>query len=155
MDIRAMRKRLGLSVPAFSKKYGIPTRTLESWELEERTPPGYVLALLESRVIQDITISDIAKECAEELDIKCPEIKLKQHDNILETTLAICREMRRVYQTIYNKQILDLQEAVIDANAYASIFIQKKFGVKPLFQDLPEPIRKKIEKRIDFLRKNA
>lgn len=197
MEIRTMRKRLGLSIPAFSKKYGIPARTLEDWESGRRKPPGYVFEILEKEIIKDITILDTAEKCAEDLKIDCPKISfeldgrtsgniaatildsnkkfkeimlIKDYDNLLDALLAVCHELRHIYQSVYNEHIFDdyvelgsdisfegynLQDAEIDANAYASLFIQANFGVKPLFQNFPEPIRKKIEKRIDFLRKNA
>lgn len=197
MDIRTMRKRLGLSIPAFSKKYGIPARTLEDWESGRRKPPGYVFEILEKRIMEDVTIIDTVEKCAENLKIDCPKIsfgldgrtsgniaatildsnkKVKEilltndYDNILDTLLAVCHEMRHIYQSVYDKNILDgyielgsdisfeaynLQAAEVDANAYASLFIQSNFGVKPLFQNFSESVRKKIEKRIDFLRKSA
>ncbi len=34
----------------FSKAYGVPIRTLQSWEMGERVPPAYVLDLLEFRI---------------------------------------------------------------------------------------------------------
>lgn len=197
MDIRSMRKKLGMSVPAFSKRYGIPVRTLENWDSGIRKPPEYVFEMLEKKVIQDITILDTAEKCAENLNIKCPKIsfgldgrtsgniaatildsnkKVKEimiindYNNILDALLAVCHEMRHIYQSVYDEHILDgyielgsgisfeaynLQAAEVDANAYASLFIQANFGIKPLFQNFQEPVRKKIEKRIDFLRKNA
>ena len=52
MNIKEMRKLLGLTQAAFSEKYKIPKRTIEDWESERRTPPVYVLYLLE-RVVTD------------------------------------------------------------------------------------------------------
>lgn len=34
----------------FSKAYGVPARTLQSWEMGDRVPPAYVLDLLEFRI---------------------------------------------------------------------------------------------------------
>lgn len=34
----------------FSKVYGVPLRTLQSWEIGDRVPPAYVLDLLEFRI---------------------------------------------------------------------------------------------------------
>lgn len=34
----------------FSKAYGVPLRTLQSWEIGDRVPPAYVLDLLEFRI---------------------------------------------------------------------------------------------------------
>ena len=45
-----MRETLNLSQSAFSKKFKIPKRTIEDWEAGRRTPPIYVLHLLEFAV---------------------------------------------------------------------------------------------------------
>ncbi len=45
-----MRNYIGVSRAEFSRRYNIPLRTLESWESEVRTPPEYVLQLLEESV---------------------------------------------------------------------------------------------------------
>ncbi len=50
MNIAEMRNYIGISRAEFSRRYRIPLRTLESWEAEVRTPPEYVLALLEESV---------------------------------------------------------------------------------------------------------
>lgn len=50
MDIIEMRNYIGVSRAEFSRRYGIPLRTLESWEAGVRTPPEYVLKLLEESV---------------------------------------------------------------------------------------------------------
>lgn len=50
MDITEMRNYIGVSRAEFSRRYGIPLRTLESWESGVRTPPEYVLNLLEESV---------------------------------------------------------------------------------------------------------
>lgn len=52
--IKKIRQMTGYSQEEFSKKYNIPTRTLNSWELEERTPPAYVVELLEFKVKKDL-----------------------------------------------------------------------------------------------------
>lgn len=50
MDITEMRNYIGVSRAEFSRRYNIPIRTLESWEAGVRTPPEYVLNLLEESV---------------------------------------------------------------------------------------------------------
>lgn len=50
MTISEMREHLKISRAEFSRRYNIPIRTLESWESEVRTPPEYVLQLLEESV---------------------------------------------------------------------------------------------------------
>lgn len=50
LTITEMRNYIGISRAEFSRRYNIPLRTLESWESEVRTPPEYVLNLLEESV---------------------------------------------------------------------------------------------------------
>ena len=53
MELKEMRKLLGLSQAALGKKYNIPVRTIEQWESGRRKAPIYVLELLERVVIED------------------------------------------------------------------------------------------------------
>lgn len=50
LTITEMRNYIGVSRAEFSRRYRIPLRTLESWEAGVRTPPGYVLQLLEESI---------------------------------------------------------------------------------------------------------
>lgn len=52
--IGLMREDLGISRADFSRKYGIPVRTLEAWEAEEREAPDYVIDLLGRAVYSDM-----------------------------------------------------------------------------------------------------
>jgi putative transcriptional regulator len=49
-EIRAI---LGISRAEFSRRYNIPLRTLEEWDAGRRTPPTYVIELLERVVTED------------------------------------------------------------------------------------------------------
>lgn len=53
MTVKEMREYLGITKVAFSRKYGIPPRTLDSWESGERTPAPYILKLLQRAVQED------------------------------------------------------------------------------------------------------
>jgi putative transcriptional regulator len=54
MEIKELRMLSGLSQQAFSDKYKIPKRSIENWESGKRTPPEYVISLLERAVKEDI-----------------------------------------------------------------------------------------------------
>ena len=54
MEIKQLRMVSGLSQQAFSDKYKIPKRSIENWESGKRTPPEYVISLLERAVKEDI-----------------------------------------------------------------------------------------------------
>ena len=46
-DLKEIRLRLGLSQAKIAEKLTIPLRTWQSWELEERHCPAYVIRLIE------------------------------------------------------------------------------------------------------------
>lgn len=50
MEIRELRKKTGMSQSEFAEHIGIPLSTLRSWEHGRRTPPEYVMGLLEFRI---------------------------------------------------------------------------------------------------------
>ncbi len=50
IEIRAI---LGISRAEFSRKYGIPIRTLENWDAGTRQPPEWLLKLLERVARED------------------------------------------------------------------------------------------------------
>lgn len=54
MNIRELRKQLGDTQTEFAERYHIPFRTIQNWEAGVRTPPEYLLELLESRVKEDV-----------------------------------------------------------------------------------------------------
>lgn len=52
--IKALRSQTGLSQTEFGKRLGgIPLRTIQNWEREERTPPAWTLELIAYRVEHD------------------------------------------------------------------------------------------------------
>lgn len=53
MKIKEMPPLLGLNLREFSKRYGIPYRTLQGWIGGERECPPYVRELLERAVLED------------------------------------------------------------------------------------------------------
>lgn len=59
MELKEMRKLLGLSQSAFGKRYNIPVRTIQDWESRRRKAPIYVLELLERVVVEDSEKRDI------------------------------------------------------------------------------------------------
>ena len=54
INIRELRTKLGDTQSEFSARYNIPFRTVQNWEAGIRTPPGYVLDLLEERIREDL-----------------------------------------------------------------------------------------------------
>ena len=54
MNIREMRMCLGDTQREFAERYHIPFRTVQNWEAGVRTPPEYIIALLENRIRADL-----------------------------------------------------------------------------------------------------
>ena len=52
-EIKAIRKKTGLTQAAFAERYHIPKRTVENWETEVTVPPRYVVELLKRAVDAD------------------------------------------------------------------------------------------------------
>lgn len=54
MTAKEIRELLGVSRAEFSRRYGIPIRTLEDWDWGKRVPSEWVLKLLERVVKEDM-----------------------------------------------------------------------------------------------------
>lgn len=54
MTIKEIRQLTNLSQSKFCKKYGIPLQTFQKWEQGHRSPPNYVVELLEFKVREDL-----------------------------------------------------------------------------------------------------
>ena len=54
MYIRDLRTKLGDTQSEFAARYHIPFRTVQNWEAGVRTPPEYVMRLLECRIREDL-----------------------------------------------------------------------------------------------------
>lgn len=50
MNIKDLRTTCGMTITAFSEYLGIPYRTIQDWEREVRTPPEYVVKLIEYKL---------------------------------------------------------------------------------------------------------
>ena len=53
MTTKEIRDLLGISRAEFSRRYGIPVRTLENWDAGKTRPPDWARALLERVVKED------------------------------------------------------------------------------------------------------
>ena len=65
MTVREMRKKLNLTQREFAEKYNIPLRTIQNWELNKRTPPEYIIAMLEEKV--NCPLPTAYSECIEKI----------------------------------------------------------------------------------------
>ena len=53
-NFKKLRAISGLTQAEFVREYRIPRRTIEHWDVGERTPPPYVLELLAADVITEL-----------------------------------------------------------------------------------------------------
>lgn len=53
MDFKILRKNSGMTQQAFADYFEIPKRTIEDWDRSVRTPPPYLLKLLEFKLKAD------------------------------------------------------------------------------------------------------
>ncbi len=49
-----MRQKLGCTQIDFAKRYHIPFRTIQNWELGNRKPPKYIIDLLKRQISEDL-----------------------------------------------------------------------------------------------------
>ena len=53
MNFRELRQTSNLTQKQFSEYFGIPRRTIESWDTGDRTCPSYLLELLKYKLIKE------------------------------------------------------------------------------------------------------
>lgn len=53
MTIKEMRAASGMSQAAFGNYLDIPLRTVQDWEAERRSPPEYVVQLIQYKLINE------------------------------------------------------------------------------------------------------
>lgn len=77
---RELRQLTGLSAQKFGDKYGIPLRTVQSWEMGTSSPPEYVYTLLARAVHEDMkeyeppTPPDLPEPDVEKMKELCDEL---------------------------------------------------------------------------------
>ncbi len=47
MNVKLFRQSTGLSQSKFANYFGIPVRTLQEWEQQRKSPPEYVVRMME------------------------------------------------------------------------------------------------------------
>lgn len=50
MTFKELRERSGMTRPEFAEYFGIPYRTVQSWELGDRKCPEYLISLMEYKL---------------------------------------------------------------------------------------------------------
>lgn len=57
-EIKKIRKETGLTMAEFSKRLGIPYRTIQDWEAGRRSCAGYIVELIRFRVEHDAAFKE-------------------------------------------------------------------------------------------------
>lgn len=60
-NFRKLRQISGLTQESFVREYCVPRRTIEHWDVDERTPPSYVLELLAADVVS-VKIKEVMED---------------------------------------------------------------------------------------------
>lgn len=58
MTIKELRALTGLSQSKFAEKFGIPVKTIQSWEIELRSPAPYIPDLIEKILMLEAVVSE-------------------------------------------------------------------------------------------------
>ena len=54
MTIKELREQSGMSRTQFAEYFNIPYRTIQDWELGNRTPPDYLIDLMVYKLFTDV-----------------------------------------------------------------------------------------------------
>lgn len=65
MTFKEMREQTGMSRKEFTEYFGIPYRTVQSWELGDRTCPDYLLNLMEYKLKKEGIIKKENRKCTQ------------------------------------------------------------------------------------------
>lgn len=85
--IREARIKSGLTMKELAEETGIPYRSLQNWESEERTPPPYV----EKMILRELERKESLTEALKIID-EIDELALQKSDEILQKKAAKMRK---------------------------------------------------------------
>lgn len=71
INFRDLRKASKMTQKQFSEYFGIPKRTIESWDAGDRSCPSYLLDLLEYKLKQEGFIPNETTKQAKEQSFAC------------------------------------------------------------------------------------
>ena len=107
----SIRNLLGVSRAEFCRKYDIPLRTVQDWDLGQRQPPDWIYSLLERVVTEDVLgISPVYKV-----------VKINSDTN----------DSERFVELISTKNIKEIKKYIdnyIDENTSADDFELRAYG---------------------------
>lgn len=122
--IKKMRKSYGLSQTQFAKQFNIPLRTVQNWELGERTAPTYVYELIEYKLKNESQTGGKATIMKKyELKKANIEVSYNERCEIKEGVTNGCEEPELV------KSFDTLEEAKEELNRYQSSITKLSGGI--------------------------
>ena len=62
MTVKELRKEAGMTQKAFAEYFGIPQRTIENWDAEQRKCPDYLLDLMLYKLKNEGIIKEESQE---------------------------------------------------------------------------------------------
>ena len=101
-QIRELRKVSGLSQNIFAEKFEIPTSTLQDWEHDRRTPPVYVVGMIDKILSNERIIGRLSAGNS----ILNKAKSAKDNDEFYTTYETIAREMDHYISQFKNKIVL-------------------------------------------------
>ena len=101
-QIRELRKVSGLSQNTFAEKFEIPTSTLQDWEHDRRTPPVYVVGMIDKILSNERIIGRLSAGNS----ILNKAKSAKDNDEFYTTYETVAREMAHYIPQFKNKVVL-------------------------------------------------
>ncbi|MBQ3795186.1 MAG: helix-turn-helix domain-containing protein [Butyrivibrio sp.] len=121
-QIRELRKVSGLSQTTFAEKFEIPTSTLQDWEHNRRTPPSYVVSMIDK-----LLASEKADKPVIGNSILNKAKSAKDNDEFYTTYETIAKEVSHYTAAFRNKIVLCNCDDPYESN-FPKFFI-KNFNV--------------------------
>ena len=85
--IREARLKSGLTMKELAEETGVPYRSLQNWESEERTPPPYV----EKMILRELERKESLSEAIKIIDV-IDELARQKSDDVLKEKIEKMKE---------------------------------------------------------------
>ena len=133
-QIRELRKVSGLSQTTFAEKFEIPTSTLQDWEHNRRTPPIYVVGMIDKILSSEKRNRQVRNRQVSGNSILNKAKSAKDNDEFYTTYEAIATEISHYTDAFRDKIVLCNCDDPFESN-FSKYFIKNfnLLGVKKLF----------------------
>lgn len=116
MNIKELRNLTNMTQREFGEYLKIPQRTIENWESEQRTPPEYVIELIEYKIKKEIEI------------MKERELKISEFENMTIDKMWELPKIAKIDATDSEVEYLDRAEILQDGKmrGVANVYFAEK-----------------------------